>query len=287
MLVVTTRSELAAARARLGELGLVPTMGALHEGHLSLVRTARAENSAVAATIFVNPTQFSAGEDFETYPRDLDRDLSLLEAHGVDLVWTPGVDDVYPAGFATHVQVGGITGVLEGASRPGHFTGVATVVTILLNATRADRAYFGQKDAQQVLVVRRMVADLAIGTRILTVPTYREEDGLAMSSRNAYLDPAQRAAATVLVRALDAAVHSWSQGVVDADLIRGRMLAVLDDEPLAQPDYVSVADPANLAELSTLDPLRGALCSLAVRFGRTRLIDNVLLAPHDPDYLAS
>lgn len=281
MKVVTTRDELSAARAGLGTLGVVPTMGYLHEGHLSLVRAARAENDAVAVTIFVNPTQFGEGEDFERYPRDPQRDLSLLEAEGVDLVWTPRVEDVYPAGFATSVSVSGLTSVLEGASRPGHFTGVATVVTILLNACRADVAYFGQKDAQQVLVVRRMVTDLAMPTRIVTVPTFRETDGLAMSSRNVYLDPEQRSHATVLVQALDAAVHAWSQGEEGADLIRRRMGAVLEAEPLARPDYVSVADPHTLAELERVDPAQGALCSMAVRFGATRLIDNVVLPPHD------
>lgn len=281
MLVVRTRSELSAARAEFADVGFVPTMGSLHEGHLSLVRAARSENSAVAVSIFVNPTQFAAGEDFETYPRDLDRDLALLEEQGVDLVWTPGVRDIYPDGASTSVSVAGLTSVLEGACRPGHFTGVATVVTILLNATRADRAYFGQKDAQQVLVVRRMVTDLAIPTQVVTVPTYREDDGLAMSSRNVYLDPEQRAHATVLVEALDAAAHAWSQGLTDADLIRGRMAAVLDAEPLGRADYVSVADPTTLAELREVDARRGALCSLAVRFGGTRLIDNVLLPPHD------
>ena len=281
MQIVTTRDELTAARAQLGTLGLVPTMGYLHEGHLSLVRAARAENSAVAVSIFVNPTQFGEGEDFERYPRDPENDLRLLAAEGVDLVWTPDVQDVYPPGFSTSVSVAGITDVLEGACRPGHFTGVATVVTILLNATRADVAYFGQKDAQQVLVVRRMVTDLAIPTRIVTVPTFRESDGLAMSSRNVYLDPQQRAHATVLVKALDAAVHAWSTGEENADAIRGAMAAVLDAEPLARPDYVSVADPHTLAELTLVDPTQGALCSLAVRFGATRLIDNVVLAPRD------
>lgn len=281
MKVVTTRSELAAARARLGRLGVVPTMGYLHAGHLSLVGRARMENDAVAVTIFVNPTQFGEGEDFETYPRDTERDLALLAEAGVDLVWTPTVADVYPPGACTSVSVEGLANVLEGAHRPGHFTGVATVVTILLNATRADRAYFGQKDAQQVLVVRRMVTDLAIPTTIVTVPTFRETDGLAMSSRNVYLDAQQRPHATVLVQALEAAVHAWSAGVVDGDLIRGRMMRVLEAEPLATADYVSVADPDTLDELHQVDPARGALCSLAVRFGRTRLIDNVLLPPHD------
>ncbi|GAB97318.1 pantoate--beta-alanine ligase [Kineosphaera limosa] len=281
MQVVTTRAELATARARLRQVGLVPTMGYLHEGHLSLVRAARAQNEAVVVSIFVNPTQFGAGEDFETYPRDTERDLQLLADAGVDLVWMPQVHDVYPPGASTSVLVSGLTDVLEGAHRPGHFTGVATVVAILLNATRADRAYFGQKDAQQVLVVRRMVDDLAIPTTIVTVPTHREGDGLAMSSRNVYLDEQQRPHATVLVQALTAASRAWSGGERDADRLRAAMTHVLAAEPLAQPDYVSVADPQTLAELSTIDPARGALCSLAVRFGRTRLIDNVVLSAAD------
>lgn len=279
MKVVTTRAELARARAELGTVGLVPTMGYLHEGHLSLVRAARGANDAVAVSIFVNPTQFGEGEDFERYPRDPERDLALLAAEGVDLVWVPTVDDVYPPGSATRVSVSGITDVLEGASRPGHFTGVATVVAILLNATRADRAYFGQKDAQQVLVVRRMVDDLAIPTRIVTVPTFREADGLAMSSRNVYLDEAQRAGATALVEALRAASREWTAGVRDGAALRAAMNEVLARQPQARPDYVSVADPDSLAELDTVDPTRGALCSLAVRFGTTRLIDNLLLEP--------
>lgn len=280
MQVVTTRAEFAQARSQLsGSVGLVPTMGYLHEGHLSLVHRARFENDAVAVSIFVNPTQFGDARDLESYPRDTDRDLDLLRDAGVDLVWLPQVDDVYPPGFATSVAVEGITAVLEGAHRPGHFTGVATVVSILLNASRADRAYFGQKDAQQVLVVRRMVADLAIPVSIVTVPTFRERDGLAMSSRNVRLDARERRHATVLYQALDAAESAWTAGEVDGDALRAAMAQVLAADPLATPDYVSVADPESLAELDTVEASRGALCSLAVRFGATRLIDNVLLLP--------
>ncbi len=280
MQVVTTRAELAQARGQLsGSVGLVPTMGFLHEGHLSLVRRARAENDRVVVSIFVNPMQFGEAQDFETYPRDTERDLRLLDAAGVDLVWTPEVGDVYPAGFSASVSLTGVTDVLEGAHRPGHFTGVSTIVTILFNATRADRAYFGQKDAQQLVVVRKMVADLAMPIEIVAVPTYREPDGLAMSSRNVRLDADERNHATVLRRALGEAESLWREGVLDAGLIRARMSQLLADEPLAAVDYVSVADPTTLAELDEIDPGKGALASTAVRFGTTRLIDNVVLPP--------
>ncbi len=286
MKVVVTREELRAARAEMGLLGLVPTMGYLHDGHLSLVRRAKAECDRAAASIFVNPTQFGPGEDLASYPRDLDRDLDLLERVGCHLVWTPRVEDVYPPGFATSVDVGagagGLTEVLEGAHRPGHFRGVATVVTILLNAVRPDRAYFGQKDAQQALVIRRLAADLALPGEIVIAPTVREPDGLAMSSRNAYLEPDQRTAATALVRALRAAEAAWSSGVRDARELRLAMDRVLRAEPLAQVEYASVADASTLVEiLGDVDPARGALASLAVRIGRTRLIDNTLLGAAD------
>ena len=262
-------------RERLGTLGLVPTMGYLHAGHLALVEPARAENEAVAASIFVNPTQFGPSEDFGRYPRDLNRDLQMLEATGVDLVFAPAVEEMYQPGFTTHVEVEGLTRGLEGAARPGHFRGVATVVCMLLNIARAERAYFGQKDAQQTVVVRRMVRDLHIPTRIVVVPTVREADGLAMSSRNSYLSPAERAAAPALFRALMAARDAWEQGERGGDRLRARMVDVLEREPLARVDYVSVADPETLVELEQATD--GALASLAVRLGRTRLIDNVLL----------
>lgn len=276
-----TRSELARARDDLGgpaaPLGLVPTMGFLHEGHLSLVRRAKAESGTTAASIFVNPTQFGPNEDLATYPRDLDADLAALETAGCDLVWTPGVADVYPAGFATYIDVGGVTEVLEGARRPGHFRGVATVVAILLNAVRPTRAYFGQKDAQQTVVLRRMIEDLALPVEMVVAPTVREPDGLAMSSRNSYLDPSQRAAAVVLYRALQATRAAWDDGERDGDRLRAAMTGVLAAQPLADVDYVSVADPRDLTELGAVDPAVGALASVAVRIGRTRLIDNELL----------
>jgi pantoate--beta-alanine ligase len=275
--VVTTRAELGVARRRLGTLGFVPTMGYLHEGHVSLVRRAKAECDAAAASIFVNPKQFGPGEDLARYPRDLDRDLAFLEQAGCDLVWTPGVDDVYPDGFATTVDVHGVADVLEGARRPGHFQGVATVVTILMNAVHADRVYFGQKDAQQSMVIRRLVTDLALPGDVVISPTVREPDGLAMSSRNTYLDPRQRVAATALWRALSAALDAWAGGETSGVTLRATMAAVLAAEPLAEVDYVSIADRDTLTELTTADPARGALASMAVRFGRTRLIDNVIL----------
>lgn len=279
MKVVTTRAELAGVRADFGELALVPTMGFLHEGHLSLVRRAKADHGAVAVSIFVNPTQFGPAEDLASYPRDLGRDLALLQQVGADVVWTPRVDDIYPPGFATSVDVGHVTDVLEGAGRPGHFRGVATVVSILLNAVRPTAAYFGQKDAQQCVVLTRMVADLAMGVDVVICPTVREPDGLAMSSRNAYLDATHRPAATVLIRALRAAEAAWHEDETRAAVLRECMSEVLAAEPLAVEEYVSVADPGTLAELDLVDPARGALVSLAVRVGTPRLIDNLLLGP--------
>lgn len=279
MKVVTTRAELRAARAAFDALALVPTMGYLHEGHLSLVRAAKAERGPVAASIYVNPKQFGPTEDLATYPRDLDRDLALLKEAGCDLVWTPSTDDVYPPGFDTHVDVGSVTEVLEGAHRPGHFRGVATVVNVLLNAVQPTAAYFGQKDAQQCVVLRKMVADLGMPVEIVIGPTVREQDGLAMSSRNAYLSGADREAAVVLIRALRAAEAAWQSGENDGDALRAAMSRVLAAQPLADVDYVSVADPDTLVELDEVDPARGALASMAVRVGPPRLIDNLILAP--------
>ncbi|MBK7722941.1 MAG: pantoate--beta-alanine ligase [Austwickia sp.] len=280
MKVVRTRGECAQARAELGlgtTVGFVPTMGYLHEGHLSLVRRAKTECAAAVASIFVNPTQFGPTEDLSTYPRDLDGDLAVLEEAGCDVAWLPEVADIYPPGFSTFVDVEGVTAVLEGARRPGHFRGVATVVAILLNVVRPTRAYFGQKDAQQTVVLRRMIEDLALGVDMVVAPTVREPDGLAMSSRNSYLDPAQRAAAVVLHRAMQATRTAYAGGERDADRLRTAMTEVIAGEPLAEPDYVSVADPRDLTELTVVDPAVGALASLAVRIGRTRLIDNELL----------
>ena len=275
MRIVETVDAVRAARAELGTLGLVPTMGYLHSGHIALIDSAKAENQSVAASIFVNPSQFGPAEDFARYPRDLQRDFAMLEAAGTDLVFVPSVAEMYPPGFNTYVEVAGITSVLEGAARPGHFRGVATVVCKLLNIVDAERAYFGQKDAQQTVVIRRMARDLNMRTEIVIVPTVREADGLAMSSRNAYLSAEQRAAAPVLHVALQAARAAWEGGERRAAALRQRMNETLAREPLAHVDYVSVADPETLAEL---DDIRDqALISLAVRIGQTRLIDNILL----------
>ena len=265
------------ARREVGTLGLVPTMGFLHEGHLALVQRARAENQAVAVSIFVNPTQFGPGEDLARYPRDLPRDLRLLQEAGVDLVFAPEASEMYPPGFSTAVEVEGVTRGLEGAVRPGHFRGVATVVGKLFNIVQADRAYFGQKDAQQVIVIQRMARDLNFATEVVVIPTVREPDGLALSSRNTYLGAEERAAAPVLFRALLSARSAWERGERDAEALRRYVRATLAAEPLAQVDYVSVADPRTLVELDRVD--EEALVSLAVRIGRTRLIDNLVLRP--------
>lgn len=276
MKVVTTIAE---TRAALRELprphGLVPTMGYLHEGHLSLVRQARKDNASISASIFVNPAQFSPSEDFTTYPRDEARDLALLEEAGTDLVYMPPVEVVYPPGFDTYVTVGALTEPLEGAARPGHFRGVATVVAKLFNVVQPDRAYFGQKDAQQALVITKMAQDLDFPVEVVVMPTIREADGLALSSRNVYLSGPERQASLSLSKALRAAERLYQDGERDAGRLRDAMLEALAAEPLAQPEYVSVADTGTLLELDRIDG--PALASLAVRFGRTRLIDNVVL----------
>ena len=278
MLTVTTIQEVRRwQRAAAGELGLVPTMGYLHAGHVSLVERARRENERVAASIFVNPTQFGPTEDLARYPRAPDRDRALLEGAGCDLLFAPAVEEMYPEAAETTVDVGSIAAPLEGERRPGHFRGVATVVLKLFGIVRPDRAYFGQKDAQQLAVIRKMVRDLDVPVEIVGCPTVREPDGLAMSSRNAYLDADDRRAATVLYRALAAAQDRWAQGERSAGALRGTMRAVLDSEPRARTDYVSVADPATLREL---DDVRGsAIISMAVVLGRSRLIDNLVLEP--------
>jgi pantoate--beta-alanine ligase len=276
MEVLETIALFRQARARFGRLGLVPTMGYLHEGHLSLVRQARAECGAVAVSIFVNPTQFGPREDLSRYPRDLDRDFRLLREENVDLVFVPDVSEIYPPGFSTYIDVREVTEPLEGALRPGHFQGVATVVCKLFNIVQPARAYFGQKDAQQTVVVRTMVRDLDMPLEVVVVPTSREPDGLAMSSRNVYLSDEQRRAAPVLYRALGAAGARFSAGERDAEALRQAMRAVLDAEPLARVEYISVADAQTLRELDQVGAA-GALCSLAVRFGTTRLIDNLVL----------
>lgn len=255
--------------------GLVPTMGYLHEGHLSLVRRAREENDRVAVTIYVNPTQFAPNEDLDSYPRDLASDIRLLEAEGADLVFTPNDKTMYPPGFQTYVTVTDVSAPLEGASRPTHFRGVTTIVAKLFNIIQPQRAYFGQKDAQQTVVLRQMVEDLNFNLDLVICPIVREEDGLARSSRNKYLTPDQRQAAPVLNRALQAARTAYDAGEKDASKLREIMHAAISDEPLAQIDYVSVADPLSLEELGKIS--KGALLSMAVFFGKTRLIDNLLL----------
>jgi pantoate--beta-alanine ligase len=271
--VVRTRAALREAlRDAPRPVGLVPTMGWLHEGHRELVGRARAENATTVVTIFVNPRQFNEAADYTKYPRNEERDLAMLEDETVDLVFAPDVEEVYPPGFDTTVSVGAVAEPLEGAARPGHFDGVVTVVAILFSLVGAERAYFGQKDAQQVMVIRQMARDLAIGTEVIACPTVREPDGLALSSRNVHLTPDQRRAAPVLHRALLAARAAWEDGERSGTGLRDVMLTELATEPLAEVEYVSVADAATLAELETLDG--PALASLAVRFGATRLIDN-------------
>jgi pantoate--beta-alanine ligase len=264
-------------RALTGTLGLVPTMGYLHEGHLSLVRASKAACACTAATIFVNPTQFGPTEDLARYPRDEARDLALLEAEGVDAVFIPAVDEMYPDGFSTYVTVERLTQRLEGASRPAHLRGVTTIVMKLLQIAQPDRAYFGQKDAQQLVVIRRMVRDMDVSVEVVGIPIVREPDGLALSSRNVYLTSEQRHAALVLNRALRLAEQRLAAGGRDASGLRAEMEGLIRAEPLAEIDYVSIADSETLDELDRID--RPALASLAVRFGATRLIDNTVLTP--------
>jgi pantoate--beta-alanine ligase len=246
----------------------------LHEGHRALMARARAENATAIATIFVNPRQFNEAADYQRYPRNEARDLAICEEEGIDFVFVPPVDEVYPPGFDTTVSVGSIAQPLEGAARPGHFDGVATVVAIVFSLVGADRAYFGQKDAQQVMLIRQMGRDLAMPTEVIACPTVREPDGLALSSRNVHLSPAERAAAPVLRRALLAARSRWEGGERSGDALRDTMRRALAEEPLATPAYVSVADGRTLAELDRVPDGGPALLSLAVRFGSTRLIDN-------------
>ncbi len=261
-----------------GPLGLVPTMGYLHEGHLDLVRRARRENAHVVVSIFVNPTQFGPDEDFEKYPRDEVRDLNRLRDAEVDAVYLPSAAEMYPPGFQTYVSVEDVTQPLEGAARPGHFRGVTTVVLKLFNAIGPDRAYFGKKDAQQLRVIQRMTRDLDLGVEIVPCEIVREPDGLAMSSRNVYLTPEQRAAAPVLKQALEHARNLWNSGMRDAETLRQTVRSQIEGEPLAEIDYISLASDTTLKELD--GPVAGAaLLSLVVRFGHTRLLDNVELRP--------
>ena len=276
MRTIQTLAELRLLRASMhGKFGLVPTMGALHAGHGSLIERARRECDHVGVSIFVNPAQFGPGEDLARYPRPLDKDLQMLEQLGVDVAWTPTHESMYPAGFQTWITVEEVGDPLEGKCRPGHFRGVATVVAKLFNAFMPDRAYFGQKDAQQLAVLRRMSQDLDFPVEIVACPTVREQDGLAMSSRNAYLSSAERQSATVLYRALLEAKRKYEAGERDAETLRAVMRSVVRSEPLAYEQYVSAADPETFCELQKIDG--SVLLSLAVRIGKARLIDNILL----------
>jgi pantoate--beta-alanine ligase len=257
----------------LTQWGLVPTMGYLHEGHLSLIRQARKENDKLAVSIFVNPTQFAPEEDLESYPRDMDRDIQLLEEEKVDLVFTPTVETMYPYSYQTYVTVKEVSRALEGKTRPAHFQGVTTIVSKLFNIVRPSKAYFGQKDAQQCVVIKRMVKDLNIDVEIVVCPIVRESDGLAMSTRNVRLPREDRAAAPIIYRSLVETTKNFAEGERNADALKRGMLDILSTEPRARADYVSIADAMSLKELTTVE--RGALLSTAVYFGSIRLIDNM------------
>jgi pantoate--beta-alanine ligase len=277
MQVLTTIDELSRWRAAVTPpLGFVPTMGFLHEGHLSLVRRARFENNRVVVSIFVNPTQFGPNEDFQRYPRDLKRDLGLLETVQVDAVFTPETHEMYPVEASTIVEVEALSGILEGASRPGHFRGVATVVCKLFHLVQPHRAYFGEKDYQQLQVIRRMAHDLRMPIEVVGCPTVREPDGLAMSSRNVYLSPPERRAAVALSQALSQAGRLFRDGVREVSRLQAEVQNLLDKEPLIRIDYVAIVHPHTLQPVATLTS-EGAVICLAVWIGRTRLIDNLRL----------
>ena len=277
MRVITTNNEMSqACREAVKPVGLVPTMGALHAGHLSLVDQARADNLTVAVSIFVNPTQFGDQKDLEKYPRDMEGDLEMLRSHGVDLVYAPTVDEVYPEGFNTWVDVGPLADKLEGLQRPGHFRGVATVVSKLFNVMRPDRAYFGQKDGQQVVVIQKLAIDLDTGVEVVVMPTIRESDGLAMSSRNVQLSPNQRLSASVIHRALCQMYLLWSSGERNGDVLRESARNILQAElAVDEIDYVSVASMVTLEEQTIIEGR--AMVSAAIRMGSVRLIDNIVL----------
>jgi pantoate--beta-alanine ligase len=255
--------------------GMFPTLGGIHDGHLELIRRARKENDCVGVSVFLNPTQFAQTEDLDKYPKQMEQDLALLEAEGVDLVWTPLPSDVYPNNFETYVDVEQLSTKLEGASRPGHFRGVSTVVNIIFNVFQPNRVYFGQKDAQQVAVLKRMIRDLKMNIEFVTCPTVRESDGLAMSTRNQYLNPDQSQAALVLYRALTTAESLFNQGERDAKMLKQAMESTIASEPLTKLDYVSVADPDSLDELD--GHVERALLSGAIFLDQTRLIDNLIV----------
>ena len=278
MISIASLKELQEIRKTLpGPVGFVPTMGFLHQGHLSLVRKAREECDSVVVSIFANPTQFAPDEDFETYPRDISRDKRLLGDENVDVVWIPTVEEMYPDDFQTWVTVEEVTQPLEGSRRPTHFQGVTTIVAKLFNAVRPDRAYFGQKDAQQAVVIKQMVRDLNYPIEIVVCPIVREEDGLAMSSRNTYLDPIERQAALSLSRGLHLAKERFLDGEREAEVLRTAVKHRVEQEELAQLEYVSCADPVSLEELE--GPVETCLLSMAAKVGKTRLIDNLVLKP--------
>ena len=273
--IASVRVSVAAARGEGKRVGFVPTMGALHAGHAALVRAARAETDFVVVSVFVNPTQFGPNEDFNRYPRALEADRVLCGEAGADLIFAPTASEIYPPGFSTYAEVHGLQDVLEGASRPGHFRGVATVVLKLFNIVQPDVAWFGQKDAQQALIIRRMVRDLDVPIRVAVLPTVREPDGLALSSRNRYLDPEQRRNATALHRALEEARARFASGERDPAKIERAMADVIASTPGARLDYAKVVDADTLQPMETIG--RPALAALAVYFGTTRLIDNTML----------
>jgi len=276
MKVIETVAEMKRIRRQLAEpVGLVPTMGYLHEGHSTLVRNAKSENASAVATIFVNPTQFGPKEDFAKYPRDPQRDLAMLEREKTDVVFMPPVDEMYPPKCNTWVVVEKVTERLEGAARPGHFRGVATVVAKLFNIVEPAKAYFGQKDAQQVVVIEKMVADLNMNIEVVVVSTVREPDGLAMSSRNVYLNPQERQGATVLYKSLNLAQQLWSKGERSSERIRQQMTALIKKEPLGDIEYISIANAETLEELDTVKV--PAVVSMVIKFGKTRLLDNIIL----------
>jgi len=277
MKVIETIDEMKRERAKLpGTVGFVPTMGYLHEGHMSLVRRAKIDNSAVVVSIFVNPTQFGPKEDFDKYPRDTERDLAMLEKEKTNIVFMPPVAETYPPGYDTWVSVEKLTQPLEGAIRPGHFRGVTTVVNKLFNIVQPTKAYFGQKDAQQALVLRKMAVDLNMNLEVVTLPTVRESDGLAMSSRNVYLKPRQRKQAVVISQALSLAYELYAQGETNANVIRQKMKELIEQQPLGKIEYISIASTETLEELETVNP--PTLVSLVVIFGKTRLLDNIVLS---------
>jgi len=276
MQIIETIAEMQKVRRSLkGSVGFVPTMGYLHEGHLTLVRRSRAANDHTVVSIFVNPTQFGPNEDFERYPRDYTRDFALLEREQTDFVYLPTPTQMYPESYNTWVEVNKVTDRLEGAIRPGHFRGVATVVNKLFNIVQPTRAYFGQKDAQQCVVIRKMVIDLNMNLEMIIVPTVREADGLALSSRNVYLSPEERQEAPVLNQSLELAKKLWLEGERDSAKIRLAMVDLIKQAQLGKIEYISIADALTLRELEKAEP--PVVISMAVKFGKTRLIDNILL----------